>query len=100
MSRNLNKKDFSARNALINKYLCNFITKKWLLDFKHEGKTVTHNVYAKHCGLSSSTITKIKEESGYNIPLSTIYSICQKEKVVLSDFFKEFEKEYGIDIMS
>lgn len=88
--RNILTNDISA----INKHICNFITEKWLLDFKHKGKAISHNAYAKLCDLSSSTITKIKEEKGYNIPLSTIYKICHKEKISLSDFFIEFDKKY------
>lgn len=95
----MKREDVVSRNTLVNKYICNFITRKWLLDFKHEGKTISHNVYAKLSGLSASTISKIKEDKGYQIPLSTIYNICQKENIPLSDFFKEFEKEYGVNIM-
>lgn len=55
--------------------------------------------YAKECNLATSTITKIQNPYGYNIPLATINSICQKEQTPLSKFFSEFEKEYGVSLI-
>ncbi|MDP2160846.1 MAG: hypothetical protein Q8K02_10215 [Flavobacterium sp.] len=90
----------SNRNILINKHVCNFISKKWILNrLDSKGKEVTRRQYAKDCNLATSTITKILVPDGYNIPLSTINSICQKEGMPLSEFFLEFEKIYGISIM-
>lgn len=95
---NLNNE--SQRNVLINKYVCNFISKKWIINrLDANGKIVTMRQYAKDCNLATSTITKIQLPDGYNIPLATISSICRKENIPLSKFFIEFEKEYGISII-
>lgn len=95
-----NLKNNSQRNVLVNKYVCNFISKKWIINRLDEnGKVVTMRQYANACNLATSTITKIQLPDGYNIPLATISSICQKENFPLSKFFIEFEKEYGISIM-
>jgi len=75
-----------------NKNLCGFIKKKFFCPFKINGQIVSMNKYAKACELSSSTISKINEESGYNIPILTIYQICTFEKISLEIFFKEFSK--------
>lgn len=83
----------------INKLICNFIAKRFLLaPTDHKGKTTSQNKYADLIGLSSSILTKMKEEEGYKIPLATIYNICQKENISLTEFFREFEKEYSYDI--
>ena len=36
----------------------------------------------------------MKREEGYEIPLSTIYSICKKENLNLSEFFKKVEEMF------
>lgn len=96
-----NKSDnYAQRNMLVNKYVCNFIAKKWIINrLDSEGKVITMRHYAKECNLATSTITKILTPTGYNIPLTTINNICQKEKTPLSQFFIAFEKEYGISII-
>lgn len=83
-------------NSIMNKKLCNFIANKFLRTFKDkEGNKISQNKYAKYCGLSSSTISKIKSEDGYDLPISTIYNICRHERYSLNDFFSEFENLYG-----
>jgi len=97
---NSSSENASRRNVLVNKYVCNFISKKWIINRRDsKGKLVTMRQYAKDCNLATSTITKILTPDGYSIPLATINSICQKEQVPLSTFFKEFEKEFGISII-
>ncbi|WP_298152204.1 hypothetical protein [Flavobacterium sp.] len=99
LEKNNSKKE-PQRNVLVNKYVCNFISKKWIINrVDSKGKVVTMRQYAKECNLATSTITKILIPDGYNIPLATINSICLKENVSLSKFFIEFEKEYGISII-
>lgn len=86
-------------NALVNKYLAAFIFDKFLKQPKDQsGNIISQNKYAQLCGLSSSTLTKLKDSEGYDIPLSTIYNICRQEKYSLTKFFKEFEKKYGVNI--
>ena len=94
-----NKDDFNKRNALVNKYLCSFVAEKFLRTFYDQNKNeISQNKYAQLCGISSSTISKLKSTEGYDLPLSTIYNICRHERYSLKKFFDEFEKEYGVDI--
>ena len=95
----IQKGEFNKTNALVNKFLCAFIYDKFLKNpTNREGIEISQNQYAKLCGLSSSTLTKLKESDGYDIPMSTIYNICRHEKYSLSKFFREFEKKYGVNI--
>ena len=56
------KEELNRANALVNKYLCNFITDKFLLSPQNQGGAeISQNKYAELCGLSSSTISKIKK---------------------------------------
>lgn len=94
-----NKDDLKKLNALVNKYLCNFIAKKFFSPYCDEdGVETSQNEYSENCGVASSTLTKLKSPDGYNIPMTTVYSICRFEKYSLEDFFSEFEKEYGTNI--
>ena len=87
------------KNALVNKHLCNFIEAKFLREYRdREGKLVSQNEYAKLCGITSSTISKLKLAEGYNVPMSTIYNILRHEQLSLEKFFNEFEKAKGINI--
>lgn len=93
------KEIVNRKNALFNKHLCNFIEAKFLREYRNQqGKTISQNEYAKLCGITSSTISKLKLEEGYNIPMSTIYSILRHEQYSLEEFFKEFEADKGINI--
>ncbi|MCS4225848.1 hypothetical protein [Sphingobacterium sp. BIGb0165] len=74
----------------LNKEICLFIKNKFFTPFKIEGQDTSLNKYAKACNLSSSTISKISDEKGYNIPVSTIHIIVEFEKTDLNEFFKEF----------
>ena len=97
----LGSKDFNEENALVNKYFCNFIADKFLRKFKDQnGRTLTQNEYAKYCGLSSSTITKLKLNEGYDVPMSTVYNICRFEKISIASLLIEFDEKYGINIQS
>lgn len=99
MSNKTDKKKINKANALVNKYLCTFIFDMFLINPKNQqGIEVSQNQYAKLCGLSSSTITKLKEPEGYDVPMSTIYNICRHEKYSLKKFFREFEIKYGVNI--
>jgi len=94
-----NKDELKKINALVNKYLCNYITKKFFTPFcSHDGQEISQNEYSNGCGVTSSTLSKIKGLDGYNIPLTTIYSICRFENYSLEEFFSEFEREYGTNI--
>lgn len=94
-----NKEDLNRKNALVNKHLCNFIESKFLREFHNqEGKVISQNEYAKLCGITSSTISKLKLPEGYDVPMSTIYNILRYEGYSLENFFKEFENSKGINI--
>ncbi|MEH6681057.1 MAG: hypothetical protein V7724_10950 [Sediminicola sp.] len=94
-----NKAKFNKANALVNKYLCEFIFDKFLKNMKNqEGEPISQNEYSKQCGLSSSTLTKLKQPIGYDLPMSTIYNICRHEQYSLKQFFTEFEGKYGENI--
>ncbi len=94
-----NKDVLNGKNALVNKHLCNFIESKFLREYyDQEGNSISQNKYAKLCGITSSTISKLKQPEGYDIPMSTIYSILRHERYSLEKFFKEFENAKGINI--
>lgn len=99
MGENIIKIELNKKNALVNKYLCNFIERKFLRTLRdNDGNEITQNQYAELCGISSSTVSKIKKSEGYDVPLSTVYNICRHEKYSLTKFFSEFEKEFGKNI--
>lgn len=100
MNKNTNsKKELNKANTLVNKYLCNFIAHKFLRQYcDKNGAIISQNQYAEQCGLSSSTISKLKSSKGYSIPMTTIYNICRHERYSLKIFFTEFEDKYGINI--
>lgn len=94
-----NKEVLNRKNALVNKHLCNFIENKFLREYHNqEGNIITQNQYAKLCGITSSTISKLKLPEGYNVPMSTIYNILRHERYSLEKFFKEFESAKGVNI--
>ena len=74
----------------LNRNLCLFIKNKFFSPFKVNGEETSLNKYAKACKLSSSTISKISEPEGYNIPVSTIHLITEFENTDLEVFFREF----------
>jgi len=87
------KKEEKIRVIELNKDLIQFIKETFLSPPKINGIEVKQNDYAKACDLSNSTFTKINDSSkNYNIPLSTIFSITELEKIPLDKFFKEFLK--------
>jgi transcriptional regulator with XRE-family HTH domain len=94
-----NKEVLNKKNALVNKHLCNFIESKFLREYRdQEGKIISQNSYAKLCGITSSTISKMKLSEGYDVPMSTLYNILRHESYTLEKFFKEFENDKGINI--
>ncbi|MBP1163492.1 hypothetical protein JOE44_000376 [Chryseobacterium sp. PvR013] len=93
------KEVLNKKNTLVNKHLCNFIEGKFLREYHdQDGKIISQNKYAKLCGITSSTISKLKQSEGYDVPMSTIYNILRHERYTLEIFFKEFENDKGINI--
>lgn len=87
--------DKKELKATVNKNLCSFIIEKFFSPYKVEEQTVNAAQYSKASGLGKSTITKMNQGTGYEIPFNMIYLILKFEKVSLEDFFKEFEIKYG-----
>jgi len=82
----------------IFKHLCNFISKKWIVNrLDKDGNKVSMSKYADECDLVKSSIKKIVDApEGYQIPLMSLTKICRKEGTTLSELFREFEKVYGV----
>lgn len=87
--------DKSTLKTEINKNICLFIIDKFFTPFKIDYKEVSLNKYARATEIAPSTISKINEGIGYEIPFNMIYLILKFEKVSLEDFFNEFENKYG-----
>ena len=73
-----------------DKYVCKFLKENW---FCEEG--ISARSYGKQYGVNYHVIEKIQKEDGYNLPLSTLSTICFNKGIKLSDFFKQVEKRYG-----
>lgn len=69
-----------------------FIKINFFSPYKVDKIEVSRNVYAEKSDISGSTLTRIKEGIGYDIPISTLYKLCKHEKISLKQFFEEFEK--------
>ena len=83
------------QQKLVNKLVCRFIAENFLSPPRdQDGNEISQNEYSEIIDISSSVLSKMKNEKGYKIPLSTINSICEKEKISLSEFFKRFEKRF------
>lgn len=66
----------------IDKAICNYIAENWVKPSKsNRSFAIDHNIDEK-------TVRKILYESGYRIPVSTLYEICESREIKLSDFFK------------
>ncbi len=69
----------------INKTICNYISKQWIAKAKSKRSfALDHNVDEK-------VVRKISQKDGYNIPLKTLYKICEARGIRLSTFFKQIE---------
>ena len=60
--------------------------------------TLNWNWVVNITGICTHVLTKIKNDDGYRIPLSTLAIICFYKKIELSEFFKLIEKQYGSKI--
>lgn len=74
------------------KKLVEFIKNKFCSPYKVNGLQVSRNIYAEKSDISGSTLTRIKEGNGYDLPISTIYKLCVFEKISLKQFFTDFEE--------
>ena len=55
----------------------------------------TNRLVGDTMGKSEHIVRKVKDEYGYNIPLSTLNAFCVSQKITLSDFFKMLEEKNG-----
>ncbi|MFD2903805.1 hypothetical protein D3C87_1357500 [compost metagenome] len=73
------------------KNLVNFLKNKFCDPYKIDNKKVSRNMYAEKSDIGSSTLTRITDGLGYDVPLSTLFKLCKFEKISLADLFVEFE---------
>ncbi len=76
------------------KSLVRFLDRKFCSPYQVEGKEVSRNIYAERCDIAGSTLTRIKNREGYDVPISTIYKFCDFENIKVKDLFIEFEGIY------
>lgn len=72
----------------IDKLVCNLIRDEYIDDS-------TNRLVGDTMGKSEHIVRKVKDEYGYNIPLSTLNAFCVSQKIKLSDFFKMLEEKNG-----
>lgn len=84
-STNKKKKIFTS-----DKYVCKYISDEWL-----SSKEISSRKYGKTYGVNYHIIEKIQQEDGYNLPLSTLSTMCFNRGMKLSDFFKKVESKYS-----
>ena len=93
VSKNSNSdKRNEAKVFLLDRFVCNYIKKEWISDDK------SNLSQSQELGIHPHVLTKIKNDDGYRIPLSTLAIICFYKKIELSEFFKLIEKQYGSKI--
>lgn len=76
----------------------NFLKNKFCSPFIIDNKEVSRNIYAKKSDIGTSTLTRITDGEGYDVPLSTIYKLCKFENITLGDLLVEFENASKDDI--
>ena len=74
----------------VDKYVCKYINDEWLAD-----EDISSRKYGKKYGVNYHVIEKIQQEDGYNLPLSTLTTMCFNHGIKLSDFFKIVESKYS-----
>lgn len=82
-------KNTSTRVFLVDKFICNYISSEWFAYAKSDREI------ARLYGIHHNLVGKIKHEDGYNIPVSTLATICFNRGVKLSEFFNLLEEKYG-----
>lgn len=79
----------SIRIFIVDKYVCNYISEEWF------DKNVSDRENARQFGIHPNLVKKIKNKDGYNMPISTLATICFYKGVQLADFFNLLAKKYG-----
>ena len=70
-----------------------FLKRKFCSPYKIDGREVSRNDYAKESGISRGTLTRVNEGKPYDIPISTIYKLCEFENITMANLLKEFEEK-------
>lgn len=71
-----------------SKIICKYIYRNWIESYKSQ------RAFGLDHGIEESIVRKIKntalemENSTYNIPVNTLYKICEAKNLKLSEFFK------------
>lgn len=66
-----------------NRKIVDFIRDNYIIPMNNNSK------FAKENSIDEKTVRKIKDDSSYQIGLSTIIKICKNNSITLSDFFKK-----------
>jgi len=70
------------------KLVCKYIYANWIIESKSQRD------FASYHGIEESTVRRIKNvaldttKTDYNMTLNTLYKICYKRGITLSEFFK------------
>jgi len=89
---NQNKKrnlEEAGKVFLLDKFVCNYIRNNWI------NLNGSINLQSKELGVHRHIITKIIDDDGYRIPMSTLAIMCFNKKISLSSFFKIIEEKHG-----
>lgn len=66
----------------INKRICNYIASNWIKEAR------SYRTFALDHNIDEKTVRKIVMEDGYNIPVKTLYKICESREIKPSTFFE------------
>ncbi len=80
------------QNVNFENELLSFIRIKFIEPIKINGIKPTIRQYEDITAIGRTTITKLTKSQGYDVPISTIFKICNYSKISLSDFFSQFEE--------
>lgn len=70
----------------INKTICNYIASQWI------AKARSKRSFAAQHNVDEKTVRKIAKKEGYNVPIKTLYTICEARGMSLSSFFKLLDR--------
>ncbi|MBF4473062.1 hypothetical protein [Flavobacterium sp. HJJ] len=74
---------------VVDQYVCNFIKTEWMKDLK------SFREWGRQHSVHEAVARKINQKEGYNIPVSTLKTICFYKQITMYNFFKLVEEKYG-----
>jgi DNA-binding Xre family transcriptional regulator len=89
--------DTKEQIELFQRNFIHFLKRKFCSPYKIGGKEVSRNDYAKKSGISRGTLTRVNQGNPYDMPISTIYKLCEFENITMASLLKEFEEEVNED---